>query len=106
MNTENERLLERLQKETDAEGLEFGDGIDEQTFATVMDRLAKAPPLPKRQRKRRKRSTKRAWGVPCLSRRTDTLSTPNCGVNKTKIPFVKDPSNLDRAQRIHTAFAI
>jgi hypothetical protein len=57
---EDKNLLIRLQKETARDGLQFGDGIDEQTFDTVMDRLAKTPPLPKQQRKRRKRSTKHA----------------------------------------------
>ena len=71
MNTENERLLERLQKETDAEGLAFGDGIDEQTFATVMDRLAKPPPLPKRQSKASEAVNKTRLGraVPVASNR-------------------------------------
>jgi len=54
MTKEDEQLLTRLREETEREGLQFGDGIDEKTFDVVIDRLAKTPPLPKRQRKRRK----------------------------------------------------
>jgi hypothetical protein len=60
MNRVDEQLLARLREETEREGLVFRDGIDDKAFDAVMDRLAKTPPLPKQQRKRRKRSTKHA----------------------------------------------
>jgi len=56
MNKEDEQMLARLQKETEREGLQFGDGSDGKTFDAVMESLIRTPPLPKGQRRRRKRT--------------------------------------------------
>jgi hypothetical protein len=56
MNKADEQLLARLQKETERKGLQFGDGTVAKTFDAVMESLVATPPLPKRQRRRRKRS--------------------------------------------------
>ena len=56
MNKEDEQILARLREETEREGLQFGDGTDDRTFDAVIESLIRTPPLPKRQRRRRKRS--------------------------------------------------